>query len=108
MMVVVPEPEIININQIVSVNLVHLINTPLFEKVIPSKIFESMALRKPIIMGVNGESNNIIQNANCGFSMVSHCHVDLRPTLDEYLVSVFIFEGDADFTKQKCLPFEME
>ena len=61
--------EIINLNQIISANLVHLINEPLFKKVIPSKIFESMALKKPIIMGVKGESSEIIQDAQCGISM---------------------------------------
>ena len=61
--------EIINLNQIISANLVHLINKPLFKKVIPSKIFESMALKKPIIMGVKGESSEIIQDAQCGISM---------------------------------------
>tara|TARA_B110000116_G_scaffold20787_1_gene16270 strand:- start:83 stop:1303 length:1221 start_codon:yes stop_codon:yes gene_type:complete len=61
--------EIINLNQIISANLVHLINKPLFKKVIPSKIFESMALKKPIIMGVKGESSEIILDAQCGISM---------------------------------------
>jgi len=61
--------EIINLNQIISANLVHLINEPLFKKVIPSKIFESMALKKPIIMGVKGESSEIILDAQCGISM---------------------------------------
>ena len=40
-----------------------------FLKVIPSKIFESMALRKPIIMGVNGESKEIVNAAKCGFDL---------------------------------------
>ena len=86
--------EIININQIVSVNLVHLINTPLFEKVIPSKIFESMALKKPIIMGVKGESNKIIQNANCG--------LDMLPEDPESLIhAINIFKNDSSLAKEK-------
>ena len=66
----VPWQEIINLNQIISANLVHLINEPLFKKVIPSKIFESMALKKPIIMGVLGEANEIIKDARCGITIV--------------------------------------
>jgi len=62
--------EIINLNQIISVNLVHLIDSPEFRKVIPSKIFESMALKKPIIMGVLGEANKIVQDAKCGIEII--------------------------------------
>jgi len=62
--------EIINLNQIISVNLVHLIDKPEFRKVIPSKIFESMALKKPIIMGVLGEANQIVKDAECGIEMI--------------------------------------
>lgn len=42
------------------VSLVVLRDTPLFETVIPSKIFESMALRRPILLGVRGESRRIV------------------------------------------------
>ena len=42
------------------VSLVLLRDTPLFETVIPSKIFESMALRRPIVLGVRGESRRIV------------------------------------------------
>ena len=50
--------EIINLNQIISVNLIHLIKNDVFKKVIPSKMFESMAMKKAIILGVDGESKN--------------------------------------------------
>jgi glycosyltransferase involved in cell wall biosynthesis len=39
---------------------------PLFTKVIPSKIFESMAMRRPIVLGVRGESREIIEAAGAG------------------------------------------
>ena len=61
--------EIINLNQVINLHLVHLIKNDEFLKVIPSKIFESMALRKPIIMGVNGESKEIVNAAKCGFDL---------------------------------------
>ena len=62
--------EIININQIISVNLIHLIKNDEFKKVIPSKIFESMAMKKTIILGVEGESKNILNKSQCGLSIV--------------------------------------
>jgi glycosyltransferase involved in cell wall biosynthesis len=38
----------------------------LFKTVIPSKIFEAMAMERPIILGVEGESKGIIEQGNCG------------------------------------------
>lgn len=37
----------------------------LFRTVIPSKIFEAMAMKKPIIMGVEGEAREIAEQADC-------------------------------------------
>jgi len=44
---------------------VHLKNTPLFRTVIPSKIFEGMVMKKTILMGVDGESRQIVLDAKC-------------------------------------------
>ncbi|MCF6768123.1 glycosyltransferase family 4 protein [Thiotrichales bacterium 19S11-10] len=52
----------IDITNMLDASIVHLKNTPLFQTVIPSKIFESMALGKPILMGVKGESRDIVIN----------------------------------------------
>ncbi len=49
-----------------NVSLVLLKKSDLFKSVIPSKIFESMAMQKPIILGVEGESQEIIEAANSG------------------------------------------
>tara|TARA_B100000945_G_scaffold309040_1_gene299459 strand:- start:332 stop:1552 length:1221 start_codon:yes stop_codon:yes gene_type:complete len=77
--------EIINLNQIISVNLVHLIDSPEFRKVIPSKIFESMALKKPIIMGVLGEANKIVQDAKCGIEMIPENPNSLNKAINNFL-----------------------
>lgn len=50
----------------IQASLVHLRKNPLFKTVIPSKIFESMAMKTPIILGVEGEVKKIIQEANAG------------------------------------------
>ena len=63
--------EIVNINQIISVNLIHLRNLDLFKTVIPSKIFESMALKKPILAGLIGESLDIIKQSRSGLEVIS-------------------------------------
>ena len=47
-------------------SVVHLKASPLFKTVIPSKIFEAMAMRIPILMGVEGESREIVEEACAG------------------------------------------
>lgn len=50
--------------------LVHLNGTELFGTVIPSKIFEIMAMQRPIIMGVRGPAQQIVLDACGGQAMV--------------------------------------
>jgi glycosyltransferase involved in cell wall biosynthesis len=49
-----------------AVSVVHLKKSPVFKTVIPSKIFESMAMEKPVLIGVEGESAEIIGKAGAG------------------------------------------
>ncbi|MBI3560672.1 MAG: glycosyltransferase family 4 protein [Gammaproteobacteria bacterium] len=48
------------------VSLVLLKKSELFKTVIPSKIFESLAMECPIILGVEGESQELITTADAG------------------------------------------
>jgi glycosyltransferase involved in cell wall biosynthesis len=48
------------------VSLVLLRKRATFESVIPSKIFEAMAMARPIILGVRGESQRIVESAGAG------------------------------------------
>jgi glycosyltransferase involved in cell wall biosynthesis len=48
------------------VSLVLLKDAELFRTVIPSKIFEAMAMERPIVMGVRGESLEIVEQAGAG------------------------------------------
>lgn len=49
--------------------LIHLRGCELFGTVIPSKIFETMAMGRPIIMGVKGEACDIVLDAGAGIEM---------------------------------------
>ena len=49
--------------------LVHLKKTDLFATVIPSKIFEAMAMNRPLIMGVQGESAAIVAQSQSGIQI---------------------------------------
>ena len=46
--------------------LVHLRKVPLFETVIPSKLFEVMAMQLPIVLGVRGQAQTLIEQAGTG------------------------------------------
>ena len=50
-------------------SLIHLKKCELFEGVIPSKIFETMAMGVPMIMGVRGEARRIVDQAEAGIDM---------------------------------------
>ena len=46
--------------------LVHLVRRDLFRTVLPSKIFEAAAMKKPIILGVEGSAAQIVREADAG------------------------------------------
>jgi colanic acid biosynthesis glycosyl transferase WcaI len=62
--------------------LVHLKKTDLFETVIPSKIFEIMAMNVPIIMGVRGRAQAIVQAADAGLPMIPEDEDSLIAAID--------------------------
>ena len=49
--------------------IIHLKRTPLFETVIPSKLFEAMGMGLPIVMGVAGEAAAILRREQCGIAV---------------------------------------
>ena len=49
--------------------LIHLKKCRLFGTVIPSKIFETLAMARPIIMGVEGPARDIVTQAGAGLAM---------------------------------------
>ena len=49
-------------------SLIHLKKCDTFKNVIPSKIFENAAMNKTIILGVEGESKNILEKYSLGYS----------------------------------------
>ena len=62
----VPRSEVVRYWSLVDLALIHLKRTPLFETVIPSKLFECMAMGLPILHGVAGESARIVTREQCG------------------------------------------
>jgi glycosyltransferase involved in cell wall biosynthesis len=66
----VPKSEIGRYISVCDVALVNLKKSDTFKSVIPSKIFENAAMRKPILLGVEGESAGIINKYEAG-----HCFI---------------------------------
>ena len=48
------------------IGLVTLRNTPLFQDVLPSKIFEYLGMQRPVILSVDGEARRLVQDAGSG------------------------------------------
>jgi glycosyltransferase involved in cell wall biosynthesis len=61
-----PKTMVPSILDATDVSLVHLKPRDLFETVIPSKIFESMGAGLPIVLGVRGEAERILREADAG------------------------------------------
>jgi len=79
-----PKDEIPSIINKLDAFCVHLKKAPLFKTVIPSKIFEGMIMKKPILMGVEGESMRIIENAKCGLSFEPENAHELVEAINKY------------------------
>ncbi len=62
----VSKSEIQSYLSIVDVALVPLKKSPTFQSVIPSKIFESVAMNIPILLGVDGEIRSIVESYKSG------------------------------------------
>jgi glycosyltransferase involved in cell wall biosynthesis len=71
-------PEIIAASD---VNLVLLRKGGLFKGAIPSKIFEAMAMERPVVLGVDGECKEIVETGECGVCIEPESAEELANTL---------------------------
>ncbi len=62
----VPKTEVGQYISILDISLIVLKKSPLFKTVIPSKIFENAGMEIPILMGVEGEAQGIIEHYGAG------------------------------------------
>ncbi len=76
-----PKEEMPKLWSISGASLVLLRKLDLFLTVIPSKIFESMAMKKPIVLGVEGESREIIEEAGAGVAIEPESATALAETI---------------------------
>jgi glycosyltransferase involved in cell wall biosynthesis len=75
--------------------LIHLKKTDLFQTVIPSKIFEAMAMEKPLIMAVRGEAAEIVENSKAG--------INIEPENEQQLIDNLLqLSSDSEVYRSYC------
>ncbi len=67
----VPHDEVASYYAALDLAIVHLKPDPVFRTVIPSKIFELMAMEIPLLLASEGEAAQIVEQADCGQSLPS-------------------------------------
>lgn len=65
----VARDKVVKFWSILDASIIHLRKTALFETVIPSKIFEAMAMGIPIVLGVAGESAELVETEGVGITV---------------------------------------
>lgn len=79
----VPKEEVVDYWSLLDASIIHLRRTDLFKTVIPSKLFESMAMGIPVLLGVEGESAEIVERSGAGRAFEPENAVALRDQLLE-------------------------
>jgi glycosyltransferase involved in cell wall biosynthesis len=87
----VPKNEVAKYISVIDIALIPLKKSELFKTVIPSKIFEMAAMHKPILLGVDGESREIIEQYQAGVYFEPENKVDFTEKMH------FIIENKEKF-----------
>ena len=89
----VPKSDIAEYISLTDIALVNLMKSDTFRTVIPSKIFENASMQKPILLGVEGESKEIIGHYGAGLCFEPENE-------QEFLKAVKILKPDSDLYKR--------
>lgn len=77
----VPKEEVHKYWSLLDISIIHLKNDKLFSSVIPSKIFESMGMGIPILLGLRGEAARIVIREKVGIIFKPENHNELVMSL---------------------------
>ncbi len=94
----VPKAEVKRYISVLDISLINLKKSDLFTTVIPSKIFENAAMAIPILMGVEGEAQEIVESYGAGVCFEPENEKDLNEKL-EMLANVDFYNA----CKEGCL-----
>jgi glycosyltransferase involved in cell wall biosynthesis len=84
---------------VTDVALVPLRRSDTFKTVIPSKIFENAAMGKPIFLGVEGESQAIIEKYNAGLCFIPEDEPDFLRQLNRLATDQAVYDSCRDNCK---------
>jgi glycosyltransferase involved in cell wall biosynthesis len=84
---------------ILDVALVPLRKSTTFESVIPSKVFESIAMNIPILLGVDGETRSIIEHYHSGIFFEPENEKDL---IEKTILIAMKIKSDKNYFDEGC------
>ena len=86
--------------------LINLKKSPLFTTVIPSKIFENAGMEIPIIMGVEGEAQDIIEHYGAGLCFDPENERDFDEKLDRLLSDADLYARCKEGCRRLSVDFD--
>ena len=81
----VSKQEVVEYLSLMDYALVNLRKNDTFLHVIPSKIFEAAAMKKPILLGLEGETKKIIQQFNAGICFEPENELDFIDKIEKII-----------------------
>lgn len=81
----VPKDQVVRYISILDLSLINLRKSELFKTVIPSKMFENAGMQIPIIMGVQGEAQEMLEEYGAGLCFEPENEVDFNAKLQQLL-----------------------
>jgi hypothetical protein len=79
----VSKSEVADYWSVMDIALIPLKKQPVFETVLPSKIFEAAAMGKPILLGVSGEARRLVEKYKAGLCFEPEDETDFLAKLEE-------------------------
>ncbi|HEX6364343.1 MAG TPA: glycosyltransferase family 4 protein [Albitalea sp.] len=95
----VPKEEVMRYWSLLDASIIHLRRTELFQTVIPSKLFESMGMGVPVLLGVEGESADIVRREGVGLTFEPENAAQLVEAMQRLADDA----GFADECRRRCL-----
>lgn len=102
----VPKSEVSSYISILDLSLINLRKSELFKTVIPSKIFENAGMEIPIIMGVQGEAQEIIEKYGAGLCFEPENEEDFVLKLNQLLNDDSLYSSCKDGGKKLSEDFD--
>lgn len=102
----VPKHEVADYLRVMDVALVNLKKSKTFLTVIPSKIFEAAAMEKPILLGLEGETKEIIETYHAGLCFVPEDRSSFVENVNKIALNLEEYRKLQEGCKQLAIDFD--